>query len=68
MCRKPEELLLVTFNHLDGMRKSVGGSLEHVDLINSVYRRTKEVRQTFSEREEEEEEEEVVESVLLCRL
>ena len=67
MCRKPEELLLVTFNHLDGMRKYVGGSLEHVELINGVYRRTKEVRQAPSEREEEEEEE-AVENVLLCCL
>ena len=43
MCRQPEELLLVTFNHLDVMRRYVGGSSEHVDMINSVQKRTKEV-------------------------
>ena len=43
MCRKPEEVLLVTFNHLDGMREYMGGSPVHIDLINNVHRRTREV-------------------------
>ena len=47
MCRRPEELLMVTFNHLDGMRKYVGGSPEHVHIINSIHKRTREVRQAL---------------------
>ena len=47
MCRRPEELLMVTFNHLDGMREYVGGSPEHVHIINSVHKRTREVRQAL---------------------
>ena len=36
MCKSGEELLLVTLNHLDGIRKLIGSSDKHISLVDQT--------------------------------
>ena len=48
MCRRGEDVILVTLNHLDNIRKMVGESDYHLSLVDSAIRDLTEVRCTFN--------------------
>lgn len=43
MCRRGEDIILITLNHLDTIRKLIGSSEHHLDLIDSAIKTLTEV-------------------------
>lgn len=37
LCLRAEDVILVTFNHLDAVRDMVGDSDKHISLLNSIH-------------------------------
>ena len=47
LCKAPEDLLLVTFNHLDAIREMVSGSDKLVATINDAHRQLRGVSYVY---------------------
>ena len=47
MCRRGEDIILITLNHLDTIRKLIGNSEHHLDLIDSAIKTLTEVSHRF---------------------
>lgn len=43
MCRRGEDIILITLNHLDNIRKLIGNSEHHLDLVDSAIKTLTEV-------------------------